>query len=433
MLLSNVPGYFKARRDRLMKAHPGAAFILPANREFLRNVDVNYEFRQESNFYYLTGFEEPESFLVLAGGKTTFFVRKRNPEMEMWEGERYGTDRAMSVFGADQAYVTEEFEQHLPALLKDCETVHYRVGRDDEADRRVLPALEKVRRTYGRSGKGLVPLHDPTEAIGEMRLFKQPEEIEIMRKVGRVSAEAHKEVMAATRPGMNEFDIQIMIDHLFMKKGCRRLGYPSIVAGGKNATCLHYRSNNETLNDGDVLLIDAGGEIDYYCADITRTFPVGRTFTRAQATIYDLVLRSQLAAIELAKPGTTLPEIHKRASEVLIEGMLSLGLLKGKVDELFTSNAFKRFYPHGTGHWLGMDVHDCGLYARNGEPRKLEPGMVFTIEPGFYVQPTDMDAPAEYRNIGVRIEDDILITSTGCEIFTSGVPKAREEVEALKG
>jgi Xaa-Pro aminopeptidase len=231
---------------------------------------------------------------------------------------------------------------------------------------------------------------------------------------------------------MKEFEIEALVDYVLRKNGCQRVGYGSIIAGGVNAACLHYRANNDILRDGELLLVDAGGEYDYYTSDITRTFPIGRGFGTGQAKLYDLVLKAQKECISMAKPGATLPAIHRHALETLTEGMLRLGLLIGERDELIKSGAFRRFYPHGTGHWLGMDVHDVGLYLQNGEPRKLEAGMVFTIEPGFYVQPTDREAPAEFRNIGIRIEDDILITADGCEVLTSDAPKERAELEALK-
>ena len=439
MLLSQVPGYFKARRDSLMKSHPDATFIFPSAEEILRNPDVHFQFRQESNFYYLTGFEEPESFLVLAPGgskpgsyRTILFVRKRDLEKEMWEGERYGTEGASKVFGADEAYLTEEFDGKLPELLKGGEKIFYRLGMSESTDRRVLAGVESHRRSMGRSGKSLPPLFDPNEAIGEMRLFKTVEEVAVLRKACQITALAHKTAMQEIRPGMNEFEAEALVDYVLRKNGCQRVGYGSIVAGGKNAACLHYRANNEALKDGDLLLIDAGGEYGYYTSDITRTFPVGRGFTDAQAKAYDLVLKSQMEGIAMSKPGATLPAIHKHVCEVLTDGLLSLGLLKGSRTEILQSNGFKRFYPHNTGHWLGMDVHDVGLYLKNGEPRQVEPGMVFTVEPGFYVQPNDSAVPAAFRNIGIRIEDDILITANGNDVLTRDVPKTRDEVEALR-
>lgn len=439
MLLSHLPIFFKDRRDQLMKSYPGAAFILPAHPDYLRNPDVHHAYRQDSNFYYLTGFEEPESYLVLAPGKSQgaayrsiLFVLPRDPEKEMWEGERYGIEGALSIFGADEAYDSHEFEQRLPELLQGAEQVFYRFGTHAETDRKVLSALERHKRSQGRSGRGLLGIEDPNTPLGEMRLFKSPAEIEFMRKGCQITAQAHLAAMKEVRPGMNEREIEALIDYIFRKEGCQRVGYGSIVAGGKNATCLHYRSNNDTLRDQELLLIDAGGEYQYYSADITRTFPIGRRFTDAQAKVYDLVLRSQKEAISMTKPGARLPEIHRRVCEILVDGMLSLGLLQGSAHEILKTGEYRRFYPHNTSHWLGMDVHDLGLYQINGEPRVLEPGMVFTIEPGFYVQPLDRKVPEKYRDIGIRIEDDILVTPQGCENLTQGAPKELAEIEAIR-
>jgi Xaa-Pro aminopeptidase len=443
MLLKKVPAFFKERRERLMSAYPSAVFIFPSSEEVLRNPDVHYPFRQESNFYYLSGFEEPESFLVLAPSKSrpgshrsVLFVRKRDPEKEMWEGERYGIEGALQVFGVDEAYLFVEFDKKLPELLDGTEQLFYRIGLHDATDRKVMAAVEIFRRAQGRSGKALLPIHDPTEPLGELRIFKSAEEIKILRRACEITALAHKTAMVELRPGMNEFEIEALVDYVLRKNGCQRVGYGSIIAGGKNATCLHYRSNNESLKDGDLLLIDAGGEFDYYTSDITRTFPVGQRFTLAQRKLYDLVLASQKEAIAMVKPGVTLPEIHKRVCEVLVDGLLSLGLLQAKNsaerEKILTESGHRRFYPHNTSHWLGMDVHDVGLYRKDGEPRKLEPGMVLTIEPGLYVQPTDLAAPREFKDIGIRIEDDILVTSTGNEVLTRDAPKEIEEIEALR-
>lgn len=440
MLLQQLPTFFKTRRDTLMKkeAAQGAALIFPAAHEVLRNPDVTFPFRQESNFYYLTGFEEPEAWLALlpAGSqgsyKTVMFVRKRDPLMEMWEGERYGVEGALKIFGADEAYLYDEFEEKMPGLLKGVDRVYYRANLDENNDRKFFAVLEKFRRTQGRSGKPMAGVLDPNEILGEMRLYKSDDEIKAMREACRITAAAHKKAMEFARPGMNEFEVEALMDYEFRRQGCARVGYGSIVAGGKNAACLHYRANNEALRDGDLLLIDAGGEYQYYTSDITRTFPVGRSFSKAQAALYDLVLKANLECIAMTKPGQTIAAVHKRACEILTEGMLSLGFLKGDRDKLVESGDYRKYYPHGTSHYLGMDVHDIGLYQVNGEPRKLEPGMMFTIEPGFYVQPGDVSAPSEYRNIGIRIEDDVLVTKDGCEVMTSGAPKQREEIEALK-
>ena len=442
MLLSSISPVYRSRRDCLMSAHAGAAFILASNLELIRNYDVTYPFRQDSSLFYLTGWDEPDSFLVILPSadhpgrnyKMVLFVPPRDPEREMWDGERYGVEGAVSVFGADEAYPTSEFSKRMPQLLKNVERVFYRMGmpHHERTDRLMLEIFESTRRLFGRSGRGLPDMQDPLQVIGEMRLFKGAEEIETLRNASRITANSHKQAMIEARPGMNERDIEAIVEYHFRRGGSQRNGYWSIVAAGRNATCLHYRSNNDTLRDGDLILIDAGAELDYYTSDITRVFPVGRRFSDAQARVYDLVLKAQESAVAMAKPGVTLPAIHTHVVDVLVDGFLSLGLLKGKPAEIIQTNAFKRFYPHNTSHWLGSDVHDSGLYIKNGEPRRLEPGMVFTIEPGFYVQPLDRDAPAEYRDIGIRIEDDILITKDGNENLTRDVPKARSEIEALR-
>ncbi len=432
MLLKQVPSFFKARRDQLTKKYPTHTFLFPSNLVQYRNSDVAHPFRQESHFYYLSGFDEPESFLVLAQGKMILFVLPKDKEKEMWTGERYGIEGAKQVFGADEVYLIDELDKKLPELLKNSTQVFYRVGMNDILDQRIFAALESLRRSLGRSGKPLLSISDPGLPLGEMRLFKCPEEIESLRKVCQITAQGHKMAMKEIKPGMYEYEAEALVNSIFRKKGCARLGYSSIVAGGENATCLHYQSNNMVLKDGDLLLIDAGGELDYYSADITRTFPIGKKMSSAQAKVYDLVLKSQLEAIGMAKPGAKLPDIHRHACEVLIDGFLSLGILKGNASEILKNTTYKKYYPHNTSHWLGMDVHDVGLYLLENEPRPLAPGMVFTIEPGFYVQPDDKEAPIEFKNIGIRIEDDILITPEGCEVLTKDAPKIRAEIEALR-
>ncbi|MEK6705871.1 MAG: aminopeptidase P N-terminal domain-containing protein [Bdellovibrionota bacterium] len=439
MLLSHVSPYFKERRSALMKANPGSVFIFPSNEEVIRNGDVSYPFRQESNFYYLSGFTEPDAFLVLApssvGGadfKMVLFVRPREPEKELWEGELYGIERACGVFGADEAYPVSEFEKRLPEIFRCCERVYYRLGQNEKNDRRLLSAMEAYRRSMGRTGKSLLSIGDPTGILGEMRLFKTSDEIEQLRRACKITALAHKKVMQAIKADMNESEVEALIDYYFRKGGCKRLGFATIVACGKSAACLHYRNNNEQLKDGELVLIDAGGEFDYYSADVTRTFPVGKKFTKAQADLYELVLLSQKEAIASVKPGVSLPDIHKQVCEVLVDGLLGLGLLTGNLDDIIKNNGHLRFYPHKTSHWLGIDVHDAGLYIQGTGARVLEEGMVFTIEPGLYIQPTDTSVPAHFRNIGIRIEDDILVTKTGCEVMTSDAPKEVQEIEALR-
>jgi Xaa-Pro aminopeptidase len=440
MLLSHVPAYFKQRRETLLEKAPGSVFLFPANEEVLRNPDVHYPFRQESNFQYLSAFDEAESFLVVmpsgsqGGGKSrmVLFVRARDVEKEMWEGERHGTEGARKVFGADEAYTIDELPRRLPDLLKGAEKIYYRMGLHAQHDKLVIEAMEIQRRSMGRSGKSLPPIADPNEVVGEMRMFKSADEVALLRRACQITAAAHKTAMQEVRPGMNEFEVEALVDYSFRRQGSQRVGYGSIVAGGKNSTCLHYRSNNEVLKDGDLILIDAGAEFDYYTSDITRTFPVGRRFTDGQAKLYSMVLKTQKEAIAMTRPGVKLPEIHKQVCESLIDGLLSMGLLKGDKAEIFKTAGHRRFYPHNTSHWLGMDVHDVGLYHRNGEARVLEPGMVFTIEPGFYSQPGDSAVPSEFAKIGIRIEDDILVTASGCENLTVDAPKEIADIEALK-
>lgn len=438
MLLDSVPSFFKERRKRLSDhVAKESVFIFPANGEARRNPDVTYPYRQETNFYYLSGFEESGSILVLRGHpggncESILFVQDRNRDQEIWTGERYGVDRARQIFQMDQAYSITEFDRKMSDLLKDAEKVFYRANLDESMDRRILQILEEVRKNKARSGKGILPIEDPTEVLGSLRSKKNPEEVERMRKATQISADAHRTIMKELQPGMKEYEIEAFLEYYFRKNGCARPSYGTIVAGGKNATCLHYVHNNEALRDGDLILIDAGGEYEYYAADITRTFPIGKKFSPAQAEIYDLVLEAQKAALKMIQPGVTLTQIHERTSELLAEGLATLGLLQSKPAQAVQSGEIKRFYPHGTSHWLGMDVHDLGLYRVNGKAIPLEPGMVFTVEPGLYFQLDDTQVPEKYRGIGIRIEDDVLVTSTGCENLTTGVPKERSEIEALR-
>lgn len=434
MLISHYPSFFKARRNTLMANHPDAVFIFPSNDGILGNLGnaLPFKLRQESNFYYLTGFEEPESFLVLAKNKMILFLRPRNPERELWDGERYGIEGALNTVGADEAYPVGEFDQKLAELLQASERIFYRVGLSEAIDRRIFAALEVHRKAGGRTGRSLCSITDPTGVVGEMRIFKSNDEMVYMRKVAQISALAHKTAMEQARPGMMEYELAALVEYIFKKNGCERPGFGTIIASGANATSLHYQVNNDILKDGELVLIDAGGEYGYYSGDISRTFPIGKTFSPTQAKVYDLVLKVQKEAIAKTKPGVKLPDIHKEICEGFIEGYLSLGLMKGNKVDIMKNNGFRRFFPHSTSHWLGIDTHDVGLYLKSGEPRPLEPGMVFTIEPGFYVQPSDKEAPEEYRNIGIRIEDDILVTQNGCEVLSEDAPKERSAIETLR-
>ncbi len=438
MLLKEVSESHARRRKEWIKRHSHAALILPGAIECVRNASVTFPFRQESSFHYLTGYPEADAVLVItpagkqAPARSLLFVRKREVERELWDGERYGMDRAMQIFSFEEVYPLEELEQRLAALLVDAEEIHFALSQPRGLDRIVLAAMEQAKKNRMRQSEHAFSLCDPAGSVGEMRIIKAPEEIELMRKAARISAETHLEVMRTVKPGMNEAEVQLALEYGFKKRGAQRHAYEPIVGGGKNATCLHYRDNNEVLRDGDMLLIDAAGECGYYASDITRAFPVGTKFSEPQAKLYDLVLKSQLEGIALARPGTTIDEVHQKCMAVLVDGLIDLGLLTGKRSELIQTGAHRRFYPHNTSHWLGLDVHDSGAYREANGSRVLKAGMVITIEPGLYVQPNDQGAPESYRGIGIRIEDDVLITEHGNEVMSAGVPKERKDVEAAR-
>ncbi len=438
MLLKNIPSYHARRRQSLIAnlAQENAGILLVSNPEVIRNDDVHYLFRQDSNLFYFTGLNEPESaMLLMPNGEFTLFVRPKDKEREIWDGERYGLDGAIKCFQANEAYSIHELFQRLPKMIANLDTLYFKPGIGGESvDRAVWDALLTAKKSFGRSGRSVVTLKDPTAWFGEMRFIKKEEEIELMRKAAQITAKAHTTLMATILPGQNEREAEALVDYEMRRNGCDRLGYPSIVAGGRNATCLHYHFNNEPLHKDDLLLVDAGGEVDYYTADITRTFPMGRTFSPAQKAIYQGVLEVQKKCIAMAKPGVTLPEIHRASSLGLAQLGLDLGLYAKDMtaEQIVDSGAIKRFFPHGTGHFLGMDVHDTGKYIVDGKPRVLSKGACFTIEPGFYVQPDDLAADEKYRGIGIRIEDDILITDSGCEVLTKDVVKEVADIEALR-
>jgi Xaa-Pro aminopeptidase len=438
---------YAARRQHFFsqigKGGMDAVAIVPAHPELIRNNDVHFKFRQDSNFHYLTGFSEPDAIAVFraVGGKQEFilFVRPKDIEKEIWTGYRTGVEGAVARYGADRAYPVSEFDAQMSKLLMGAHRVYYSFFRTlhtngvEYLDQKVLRLLDGYRQSLGRTGRGLPAIHDLNEILGEMRLFKAPEEMDRLRRAGDVSAKAHREAMCRARPGITEYQIEALLEYVFREAGSERHGYPSIVASGANATILHYIENKRTMEDGDLLLIDAGTECDYYTADITRTFPVNGKFSAPQKELYDIVLDVQKECVRMARPGATMVGIHQFAVESLTDAMVALKFLSGDRRKLVETLAYKRYYPHGTGHFLGMDVHDIGLYQVDGQPRKLEPGMVFTIEPGFYVLHDDASVPAKYRGIGVRIEDDVLITPEGNEVLTSGVPKEIEEMCALAG
>ncbi|HEX4447031.1 MAG TPA: aminopeptidase P N-terminal domain-containing protein [Polyangiaceae bacterium] len=416
--------------DAMAAASPSSVAVLPSAPVFVRNNDVEHEYRQDSDFFYLTGFDEPESVVVLDAQdrKATLFVRPRDKDREVWDGPRAGVDGARELYGADAAYVIGDLAEKLPDLLQNRRRVQYRLGHDRRFDERLLAALDRVR---ARSRSGVfapTEIVDPGAIIHEMRLRKSAGEVDTMRAAARITREAHEGAMAKARPGMREYEVEALLIDTFRRHGSERPAYGSIVGSGPNACVLHYRKNDRRIEDGDLLLIDAGCEYGYYASDVTRTFPVGRPFSRPQQAIYELVLQAQLEAIEASRVGTTLDAIHARSVEVVVKGLVQLGLLSGEVEKLIDSGAYKRFFMHRTSHWLGMDVHDVGAYFVDGKPRPLEPGMVLTVEPGIYIAPDEPSVPAEWRGIGVRIEDDVLVTASDPEVLTAGIPKTVEEV-----
>jgi Xaa-Pro aminopeptidase len=409
---------------------PSSVAVLPAAPVFVRNNDVEHEYRQDSDFYYLTGFDEPESVVVLDAveRKMTLFVRVRDPEREVWDGPRAGLDGAKEVFGAQEAFAIGELDAKLPDLLQNRRRLFYRLGRHRAFDDRVLGAIDRVR---ARHRKGVTPpaeIVDTGTILHEMRLRKNADELAAMRQAARITREAHEGAMAHARPGMHEYEVEALLLDIFRRRGSERPAYGSIVGSGPNACVLHYRKNDRRIDAGDLLLIDAGCEYGYYASDVTRTFPVGRRFSREQQAIYELVLEAQLAGIDAARAGTTLDAIHTSTVDVVTRGLVRLGLLAGELEKLVETEAYKRFFMHRTSHWLGMDVHDVGPYFVEGKPRPLDAGMVITIEPGIYVAPGDDSVAPQWRGIGVRIEDDVLVTGSSPEVLTAGIPKSVDEV-----
>jgi Xaa-Pro aminopeptidase len=426
---------FARRREEVMNLMGGGVAILPAAPERIRNRDVRYRYRPDSDFLYVTGFPEPEAVAVLvpgrAQGRYILFCREKNPEKEIWEGRRAGLEGALEKYGADDAFPIEDIDEILPGLLENREKVFYSMGRDRDFDQRLIGWVNEVR------GKARNGVHAPGEFVDlnhilhEMRLVKRPEEVKLMKRAARVSAAAHRRAMQACRPGMMEYEVEAELLYEFKKGGSPYPAYPPIVGGGENACILHYTDNNSELRDGDLLLIDAGAEIEGYAADITRTFPVNGRYSGEQKAVYELVLAAQLAAIEQVKAGRHWNEPHETAVRVLTQGLKDLGLLDGDVAGHIEKGDYKRFYMHRTGHWLGMDVHDVGDYKLADAWRELEPGMVLTIEPGLYIAAGSPDVDERWWNIGVRIEDDVLIAREGNEVLSRDVPKTVAEIEAL--
>jgi len=430
------PSEFKQRRNQLARRIKTKSVALIASAPAsVRNRDVEYPYRQDSDFHYLTGFDEPEAVAVFAPGRNQgeyiLFCRAFDPEKAIWTGKHAGLEGARNAFGADEAFPIDELDKILPGLLENRERVYFPIGHDPKLDGRVFAAVNDVRarvRTGVRAPFEFVSLE---HLLHEQRLIKMPHEIHLMQKAAEVSVLAHKRAMRASKPGKYEYEIEAELLYEFTRHGMRAPAYPCIVAGGPNACVLHYTENKDALRDGDLLLIDAGAEYENYAADITRTFPVNGTFSESQRLLYELVLEAQLEAIEQVRPGKRWNDPHDAAVHTLTKGLVKLGLLDGRVPKLIKDEAYKKFYMHRTGHWLGMDVHDVGEYRIDGEWRTLEPGMVLTVEPGLYVAPDCPDVDAKWRGIGIRIEDDVLVTKEGREILTAGLPKTVAEIEAF--
>jgi len=428
---------FQTRRAQFMEKMEGGVAIFKSAPIANRNHDVDYEYRQDSDFYYLTGFEEPESLCLLAPQhpehQFVMFVRPRDKEKETWTGKRAGTEGAMQEYGAHMAYTLSQLDEMLPKYLDQVDKIYYSLGKDRELDHKILDLVQRYR-TSSRTGlSGPYMLIDAREILHEMRLFKKEEDLLFLRQATEISCEGHLEAMKAARGGLYEYEIEALVEYIFRKRGSPRNGYPSIVGSGPNTTTLHYERNTRRMEEGELLLIDAGAEYGYYTGDITRTFPVGRRFSPDQRQIYEVVLRAQLEAIDAVKPGVSFQDVHHRAVEVITEGLVDLGFLKGQVKDLISNEAYRPFFMHRTSHWLGMDVHDVGKYKIQGTWRVLEPGMVLTVEPGIYIAPGMEGIDPKYWNIGVRIEDDVLVTPNGHEVLTAKVPKHVEDVEALRG
>lgn len=425
---------FRARRDKLIQQMGEGVAIIPTAPEAIRNRDSHYPFRFDSYFYYLTGFKEPEALLFVVAGKspkTILFCRDKDTEREIWDGFRYGPAAAMQAFEFDEAYSINQLEELAPQLLANQAQLFYSLGADAAWDSKVSAWLNHLR-TQARTGVGAPnQVVDVRKLLDEMRLIKSPFEIDLMHRSANIAAAAHQRAIQFTKPGMMEYEVEAEFLHEFYRRGAQSPAYTSIVAGGANACTLHYNANNAQLRDSDLLLIDAGCELDGYASDITRTFPVNGKFSPAQKDLYTLVLAAQAAAIEKVVPGQHWNAPHEAALRVLAEGFIDLGLCSGTVDAVIESGSYRQFYMHRTGHWLGLDVHDAGEYKTGaGEWRQLEPGMALTVEPGCYVRPAD-NVPEEFWNIGIRIEDDVVVTATGCEILTKAAPKTISEIEDL--
>jgi Xaa-Pro aminopeptidase len=427
--------FARRRRDLMAQMEPNSIAIVPAALEKIRNRDVEFPFRQDSDFYYLTGFPEPDAVLVLLPGRehgeVVVFCRERDPTMELWNGYRAGPEGVCARYGADDAFPISDMDEILPGLIEGRERVYYAMGRNADFDRRVMQWINvirsKVRAGAHPPGEFLVLDH----LLHDLRLFKSAGELRLMKEAGQISARAHYRAMTFCKPGMYEYQLEAEILHEFGRSGSRSPAYGSIVGAGANGCILHYRENDAQIRDGDLVLIDAGCELEHYASDITRTFPANGKFNKEQQALYEIALEAQFSALATIKPGAHWNEAHDAAVKTIAQGLKDLGLLEGDLKEIIETETYKRFYMHRTGHWLGMDVHDVGDYKVGGDWRVLEPNMVMTVEPGIYVSPHDNSVARKWRGIGIRIEDDAVVTKKGCEVLTNDVPKTVRDIEKL--
>jgi Xaa-Pro aminopeptidase len=408
--------------------------ILPSANLLRRNSDIEYQFRQNSDFHYLTGFDEPEAVFVLVPGREhgecILFCQERDASREQWHGNITGPERAMQLYGIDDAFPISDIDDILPGLIEGKSKLYYAMGSHAEFDGRIIAWVNRISTSQHSGTRPPGEFVQLDQYLHELRLFKSAQEVAVLKRAAEITAKGHKQLMATTRAGLYEYQLESELIHTFMNNGSRSCAYPSIVGSGNNGCILHYISNEDQLKKGELVLVDAGCEYEYYASDVTRTFPVSGKFSGAQKEIYNIVLAAQKAAIETIRPGKHWNQPHVAAVRVITEGLVNLGLLQGSVEELIESGQYKKFYMHRTGHWMGLDVHDVGEYKISGEWRVFESGMVTTVEPGIYILDSLDDVPARYRGIGVRIEDDILVTRDGNEVLTSAIPKTVEEIES---
>ena len=428
MIKQKIERVYLDRRQKLLTLDPEACFIFFGASEVKRNDDVSYPFRQESNFFYLTEFDEPDAILVLVAGKSHLFVLERDEKKEIWLGERYGEERAKSIFQMDETHLISNFKAKLNELLVDAKRVYYLIGHHVARDRQILKALHQVTRFQKDGSFGQLPILDPSPHLAQLRMVKDEYEQSLLRKACSATAKAHLQILKRTRAGMTEFDAQNEFQYHVFKNGCTELGYGPIFASGYNATTLHYTRNNDVLKLGDLLLIDAAGEVNSYTSDLTQTFPISGSFSLEQKRVYEKVFEVNREITSMMKPGVNYRTLHTRSVSMLTEALLSLGVLEGDLETNLKSGAFKKYYPHGLGHYLGLDVHDIGFYHERGKDYDLKAGMVMTNEPGLYFR----ERGNPYYGMGVRIEDDILIIQTGSDVLTHELPRDVATIENLR-